>query len=140
MTVGGGFVNKIPLLTCFVVHCSLWSSTVFPCPLLLLSFATEHVGRARQRWGKTMIVGWITAKRGCSPYQSSQSPPDVVAHCHLLRGTAFGGKTYLRCCPPLIVGNFIAVCCPLLLPVFNCHQPLLSISAEIFREHKKKKG
>jgi hypothetical protein len=51
-----------------------------------------------------------------------------------------GGKTYLRCCPPLIVSNFIAICHPLLLPVFNRRQPLLSITAKNVREHKKKQG
>ena len=141
MTVGGGFVNRKPLLTCFVVSCPLWSSIVFPCPLLLLSFATEHVGRARQRWVQTTRVDWgITAKRGCLPYQSCQSPPDAVAHCHLLRGTTIGGKTYLCCCPPLIARNFIATCRPRSLPFFNCRQPFLTITAEIFREHKKNQG
>ncbi len=42
----------------------------------------------------------------------------------------FGGKTYLRCYLLPIFDHFIAVCRPLLQPVFDHHQPLLSIAAE----------
>jgi hypothetical protein len=51
-----------------------------------------------------------------------------------------GAKTYLHCCLPLIVGNFISVRRLLLLSVFNRCQPLQSITVEFIREHNKKQG